>query len=113
MRRALAAHPEIVRRSNQPLAEMMLPDAIDDHACEQGTGPVFGVRDPRGQGTALVGRVGPIAGSTSFLPVVGRRLSAREYAQKAQLDRNGSIVKVATPEEPARRRLRPQVPERH
>src|SRR5262245_57242597 len=46
MRRSFAHRAEVTRRADQALAEMMLPDAVDDHA---GRERVVFVRDRIGQ----------------------------------------------------------------
>ena len=49
MRRPLAADAEVADGADQPFAEMVLPDAIDDHPRQQRPGPVLDVGDPVGQ----------------------------------------------------------------
>ena len=47
---------EIVGRPHQPLAEMVLPEPVDDHSCQQAAGAVVDVGQPLGQRRPLVGR---------------------------------------------------------
>ncbi len=52
MRRRFAAGTEIVRRGDDAVSQMVLPEPIDDHAGDDLAGPVIGIGDPVRQGRA-------------------------------------------------------------
>ena len=49
-----AADAEVARRGDDAAAQVVLPEAIDDHAGQQVPGPVLGVGDPVGEGGPAV-----------------------------------------------------------
>ena len=54
MRWALAAYTEVVNCARQTFAEVMLPDAVDEHPREKRPGALIHVGHPIGQSAALV-----------------------------------------------------------
>ena len=55
MGRRIAARAKIVHGANQPLTEVMLPNAIDDHAGQQCPGAVIQISHPDRQRPPLLG----------------------------------------------------------
>src|SRR5688572_27198223 len=55
MRRLVALQSEVIRSTNQALAEVMLPQPVHDNPREQMTPAILGVHQPFGQRTSLEG----------------------------------------------------------
>ena len=53
MSRRFAANSKVAFGSHQAVAEVMLPNSIDDHACQQRSATLFDVGDPIGQRATL------------------------------------------------------------
>jgi hypothetical protein len=54
MRWHLALHPEVIDSPDQPFPKMMLPNPVHDYPRRERSGPVIQVRNPFGQGAALL-----------------------------------------------------------
>ena len=96
MRRPLALHAEIVGRADDPFAEMMLPEAVDDHPREQRPGAVLDVGHPVGQRRRAGRRAAAIGGG----------LRARRCAQST-CRKPGSALPCLLSTSPRRRRRHP------
>ena len=95
--RLLALEAEVAGRAHQTLAEMVLPEPIDDDASQQMAGALVDVGDPGGQGFAAVG--GAPTGRRSRLPVFFDLRAARQHLREALRGDAVLLVGVAALEE--------------
>ena len=91
-----SGHAEVVRRGHQPLAEVVLPDAVDEHARKE---RVRRRRDPAGEGSASPGSIRSARDGVG----IPRR---RECGQGSWLDFLARLVVQAAEQEAMHRRLR-------
>src|SRR5256885_15476438 len=108
----IASRPEIVDRANQALPEVMLPDAVHDHARDQRARAVLEVRHPFRQRAPLLGGIGPAAFSARGCPVIRGRFASDKRSEKPQLHRLALRAGITAREQKGLSRLRAGVGER-
>ena len=75
MRWIIATHAEIARRSNEAVADMVVPNPIDDNAGQQRSAALVCVGYPVGKCPTLPGALGLRTGFR-VLPILVRRLAS-------------------------------------
>ena len=105
VRRRRAVDAEVARGADQPAAEVVVPEPVDDHAGEQGAASVFDVCDPFSKCSALQCAGGFLHLGSSVFPIVLRNSLETHQRWKPEFHLDLAIVEIAASEQPSRFRF--------
>src|SRR5215204_4597743 len=105
MRRSLPADAEIADGAHEPLAEMVLPNSVDDDPSCQRASSMVDVGDPISEGSSLQRALRRWRVTTCGCPIIFGTARTGQDTQKAELDLRFLGMKITSIQQPGCFRL--------